>query len=55
MFHKLPTETVNKILAYLSTQPYSQVTALIREIQTNAEHIVPEIPTEENQEETAEL
>lgn len=37
MKHILPTETVNKVLAYLSSKTYSEVVNLIEEIKQNAE------------------
>jgi len=39
MKHSLPTETINKILAYLSAKAYSEVADLIAEIRAKAEPI----------------
>jgi hypothetical protein len=36
MKHILPTELVNRVLAYLATRPYNDVTVLIKDIQANA-------------------
>lgn len=36
MKHILPTDTVNKVLNYLASRPYSEVAALVKEIQSNA-------------------
>ncbi len=37
MKHILPTDTINKILNYLSSRPYSEVAVLIKEIQSQAQ------------------
>lgn len=45
---KLPVETINKVLNFLATLPYSQVADLIAEVQTSA--VVQ--PVEEETEQT---
>jgi hypothetical protein len=44
---KLPVETVNKVLNFLASMPYSQVSELINEVQRNAEIIEPTQTVEE--------
>lgn len=36
MKHILPTELVNRVLAYLATRPYTEVTLIIKDIQGQA-------------------
>jgi hypothetical protein len=43
MQHILPTELLNRVIAYLATKAYSEVMGLIHEMQTKAV-LVPEVP-----------
>jgi len=36
MKHILPTDIINKVLNYLAGRPYSEVAALVKDIQSNA-------------------
>ena len=42
MKHILPTETINKVLNYLATRPYTDVANLIRDLQSQAVPYVDE-------------
>jgi len=47
MKHILPTDTINKVLNFLATKPYSEVSALITEIQSSAkQHSADEVAHE---------
>jgi hypothetical protein len=43
---KVPVETVNKVLNFLASLPYSQVAELITEIQQKSEIIEPTVEEE---------
>ncbi len=40
MKHTLPTETINKVLNYLCTKPFSEVSHLIEEVKASAVQFV---------------
>jgi len=41
--HTIPTEIINKILSYLASKPFTEVAALIQEVQMKA------VPVEEKE------
>lgn len=45
MKHSLPTDVVNKVLNYLASKPFSEVSLLIREIRDTAVAL-PDTPVE---------
>lgn len=49
MFLRLPLETANQILGYLSTRPYNEVYQLIQAIQAAAAPPQPQEPQNGNQ------
>ena len=46
MKHILPTELVNRVLTYLATRPYTEVTQLIKDIQSLSVPYNEECPPE---------
>lgn len=48
---ELPLEVVNKVLAFMAAQPYSQVVELIDELR-NTSKVLPENTEEESKEES---
>jgi len=46
MFAKLPVETVNKVLNFLASRPYTEVAELIAEVQQKSEILEPPVEEE---------